>query len=88
MDRKHVPPTVQSPAPSETLEFIHSMLDDLRNLADDAGATFLHYLIGIAYFEASDLLTCAPLYLGAADTSKPMVGKCPSIGESDGDVPP
>ena len=81
MDRKHIPPTVQSPAPSETLEFIHSMLDELRNLADDAGATFLHYLICIAYSEASDLLKCAPLYLWAADTSKPL------ISESDGDVP-
>lgn len=41
---------------AETLEYIHSMLEQLRNMAEAEDCDMLGYLIEMAYLEANDIL--------------------------------
>jgi hypothetical protein len=41
---------------TDTLDYIQSMLGQLRRMAEDDGCDMLAYLIEMAYVEASDIL--------------------------------
>jgi hypothetical protein len=57
---------------TETLDYLHSMLGQLRTMAEAERCDMLAYLIEMAYIEASDIIRGErPAYIGSASRNRP-----------------